>query len=50
MKLMYIKEVTKGVCSSIKIPQRYNKEAKEVRKLLKRLNQLKLNYNLGGTL
>ncbi|MDX1371300.1 MAG: hypothetical protein R3321_02455 [Nitrososphaeraceae archaeon] len=50
MKLMYIKEVTKGITSSIKLPQRYNKEAKKVRKLLKRLNQLKLNYNLGGSI
>jgi hypothetical protein len=50
MKLMYIKEVTKGICSTIRVPQRYNKEAKRIRKLLRRLNQLKLNYNLGGTL
>ena len=46
MKLMYIKEITKGVCSGIKIPQRYNKEAKNIRKLMRRLNQLKLNMEV----
>lgn len=48
MKITFIKEVYNGYCAMIKIPQRYNKEAKNIRKLMKRLAKLNYNLNNGG--